>query len=60
MITVCKYHVKEGLSILHTPHISKTTLNIKCRYCNKLAHYELELNCYKTNRCSQVKETVSI
>jgi hypothetical protein len=44
MIFVCNDHVKKGLSVLSAPHVCRTVLESKCRFCDKKAQYEMELD----------------
>ncbi|WP_227939220.1 hypothetical protein [Alkalihalobacillus deserti] len=47
MIIVCTKHVKEGLKVIHLPHIhlisnqEKRFGNDKCQICNQKADYKL-------------------
>lgn len=42
MMIVCEDHIKEGLTFFQSPHICKTNLGLKCRFCNQSAEYELD------------------
>lgn len=44
MLTVCEKHMKEAISLLNVPHVTKLSQRYKdynCAFCGNPAHYKL-------------------
>ncbi len=41
MILVCSDHVKDGIELLHAPHIKRNDMKSPCRFCHNEASFEI-------------------
>ncbi|SFE87773.1 hypothetical protein SAMN05192532_10598 [Alteribacillus iranensis] len=44
MVWVCECHVSKGINMLDIPHVKKSSLNVKCLFCQNKAQYEVFYN----------------
>lgn len=42
MITVCREHVNKGVQMFQAPHVTKTSINAKCLFCQNRASFEVD------------------